>query len=663
MEHRRAFITVGRRHAPRGAALAARRAPGAGRARGAPLPDGRPHVGLRVGVRAPLRGGRLRGLPARHPRHRLVRGDRDRRVHGGRARRHLPGDRLARRAGVVERPRRDVRHLVVGLQLAPGRLPAPAGARTRSRRSTPPTTATPTTSTTWAARSRRSTSSTTSSTWSPATRCRRCPRCSATAGARSGSGGSTTPSRGCCAGSRSRSTGRTGGTARCGPDYDRIACPTMIVAGWADGYTNIVFRGFEALSLPEARDPRPVGPRLDGHRAAGAAHRPRPGADPLVPPLARRRAERRRRGAADRGLRAPLDACRRRISPRCAASGAARRPGRRSGSREQVLRPEGEGTDTIHVRGDVGQTAWISCAGQLPWGLPDDQRVDDALSLTYDWEPLAADLDVMGHPRVRLTVTSPVPVAYVSAKLCDVFPDGTSALAGRGLLNLTHRDGPRRTASRSSPASRPRSRSSSRRPRGSSSRATACGSRSPAPTGRTSGRRRAVRRCRSSARASSSCCRCSTGRRRCPRRCCRRRPARTRTRRTRTTSSRRRSGGSRTTRSAHESRCVTGSGSNYEAPFGARVEERYEGTVGVSKDDPALAWARGRTVYRITWPEADVRTEATLDLRSDAEAYHVVITLDRRGARAGGRRDGVLPRAAVRAVVRAAACLTHPATG
>jgi hypothetical protein len=80
-------------------------------------------------------------------------------------------------------------------------------------------------------------------------------------------------------------------------------------------------------------------------------------------------------------------------------------------------------------------------------------------------------------------------------------------------------------------------------------------------------------------------------------------------------------------RIGHESRCVTGSGSNYEAPFGARVEERYEGTTGVSKDDPALAWAQGRTAYRITWPEADVRAEATLDLRSDAEAYHVVITL------------------------------------
>jgi len=38
-------------------------------------------------------------------------------------------------------------------------------------------------------------------------------------------------------------------------------------------------------------------------------------------------------------------------------------------------------------------------------------------------------------------VRSSVPVAYLSAKLCDVFPDGTSALVSRGLLNLTHREG------------------------------------------------------------------------------------------------------------------------------------------------------------------------------------------------------------------------------
>jgi putative CocE/NonD family hydrolase len=35
------------------------------------------------------------------------------------------------------------------------------------------------------------------------------------------------------------------------PGYDRIVCPTMLVAGWADGYTNIALRGFEALTCPK----------------------------------------------------------------------------------------------------------------------------------------------------------------------------------------------------------------------------------------------------------------------------------------------------------------------------------------------------------------------------------------------------------------------------
>ena len=70
---------------------------------------------------------------------------------------------------------------------------------------------------------------------------------------------------------------------------------------------------------------------------------------------------------------------------------------------------------------------------------------------------------------------------------------------------------------------------------------------------------------------------------------------------------------------------MTSYGWRYESEFGARVEERYDGAVGVSTEDPSRAWARGTTVYRIVWPEAEVRTEARLDLRSDAEAYHVVV--------------------------------------
>ena len=87
----------------------------------------------------------------------------------------------------------------------------------------------------------------------------------------------------------------------------------------------------------------------------------------------------------------------------------------------------------------MGVTGSIWCAGLPPFGLPWDQRPDEAFSVVSDW-PVEAETEIMGHPRVELTVRSSVPVAFVSAKLCDVAPDGTSALVTRGILNLTHRD-------------------------------------------------------------------------------------------------------------------------------------------------------------------------------------------------------------------------------
>ena len=89
---------------------------------------------------------------------------------------------------------------------------------------------------------------------------------------------------------------------------------------------------------------------------------------------------------------------------------------------------------------DVGLTAWLSCAGHLPWGQPDDQRTDDVRSMTWDW-PLPDGLEIAGHPFVRLRISATAPVACVAVRLCDVAPDGTSTLVSRGFLNLTRRGG------------------------------------------------------------------------------------------------------------------------------------------------------------------------------------------------------------------------------
>ena len=57
------------------------------------------------------------------------------------------------------------------------------------------------------------------------------------------------------------------------PGYERIACPTMLVAGWADGYRNATFRVLERLQAPvrllfgpwshTATDNSLPGPRID----------------------------------------------------------------------------------------------------------------------------------------------------------------------------------------------------------------------------------------------------------------------------------------------------------------------------------------------------------------------------------------------------------------
>ncbi len=220
--------------------------------------------------------------------------------------------------------------------------------------------------------------------------------------------------------------------------YDRISCPTMLVGGWADGYRNITFRTIEALQRAGVPHRLLLGP---WSHMSTATSLPGPHVD-LVPLMAR---------WWDRWLRGEdNDADRDPVVTWFAQTSTAPAPDRAlvagewraspfwplPGARDDH-RPLGAGQSTYVVQADVGTAAWNSCAGSLPWGQPADQRYDDAASLTWLWP--ADGLELLGHPRLRLRLRSSAPVASVSAKLTDVFPDGTSSLLTRGLLNLTHR--------------------------------------------------------------------------------------------------------------------------------------------------------------------------------------------------------------------------------
>ncbi len=69
-------------------------------------------------------------------------------------------------------------------------------------------------------------------------------------------------------------------------------------------------------------------------------------------------------------------------------------------------------------------------------------------------------------------------------------------------------------------------------------------------------------------------------------------------------------------------------GGPYDGADGLQVTDHYEGHVGISTADPSVGWARGTARFELALPGDGVATtEAVLDVSSDADSFHVAITL------------------------------------
>jgi hypothetical protein len=227
------------------------------------------------------------------------------------------------------------------------------------------------------------------------------------------------------------------------PDYDLIQVPTMLVGGWADLYRNAMLRMFEHLKVPKRL--------LTGPWSHMSPSRSIPGPRIDIVREMLRWWDRWLRGV-ENGVDAepPLVFFVRRSSPPEPDLDEVRGTWRYepdwplARGRDLVLpladanRARDAEVETLTVRGDVGLTAYIRGTYYPPYGLALDQRRDEAYSLVYDW-PVERELEVLGNPVLELAVRSTHPVAFASAKLCEVLADGTSVLVSRGLLNLTHR--------------------------------------------------------------------------------------------------------------------------------------------------------------------------------------------------------------------------------
>jgi hypothetical protein len=79
------------------------------------------------------------------------------------------------------------------------------------------------------------------------------------------------------------------------------------------------------------------------------------------------------------------------------------------------------------------------CPSGLDGEYPDNQQFEDGLCLSFTSARLEQPMEILGHPKVTLTVSVDQPNALLAVRLCDVAPSGESLLVTRGLLNLTHR--------------------------------------------------------------------------------------------------------------------------------------------------------------------------------------------------------------------------------
>ncbi len=97
---------------------------------------------------------------------------------------------------------------------------------------------------------------------------------------------------------------------------------------------------------------------------------------------------------------------------------------------------------SIRSPADAGRDCgrWGGYGGDCP-DMALDQRREDGLALVFETAVLTEDLDLLGAPVLEIAACADAPRVNLTARLCDVAPDGTSTLITWGALNLACRDG------------------------------------------------------------------------------------------------------------------------------------------------------------------------------------------------------------------------------
>ncbi|GAA0842474.1 CocE/NonD family hydrolase [Marinobacter szutsaonensis] len=233
-------------------------------------------------------------------------------------------------------------------------------------------------------------------------------------------------------------------------NFSRVEVPVMAVSGWADGYSNAVFRLLEKLP----------GPRLGliGPWSHKYPHQGVPG--PAIGFLQEclrwwdKWLKDRDTGIMEEPiLRAwmldsmpPSTAYHQRFGRWVSESTL---PSQAITLRTYQLAPYR--LVESHTRAEVATLALQSplsnglfagkwCSYSNTPDLPHDQREEDGGALVFTSELLAEPLEILGAPVVEFDISASEPVAMIAVRLSDMRPDNKVTRVTYGVLNLTHRD-------------------------------------------------------------------------------------------------------------------------------------------------------------------------------------------------------------------------------
>lgn len=232
--------------------------------------------------------------------------------------------------------------------------------------------------------------------------------------------------------------------------FGKIRCPVMAVSGWADGYSNAVFRLLTGLQVPRKGLIGPwshkyphygePGPAINFLRESlrwwdcwlknidnGVMQEPmlRVWMQDSVPPTTRYEQRPGRWVAEDTWPSPRIEQCVHPLAP-----GRIYAPSRESKNHKR----------TIQSPLSVGLFAGKWCSYSATPDLPHDQREEDGGALVFDSAPLKEPLELLGAPTVALELSSNKPVAMVALRLSDIAPDDKATRVTYGILNLTHRN-------------------------------------------------------------------------------------------------------------------------------------------------------------------------------------------------------------------------------